>query len=163
MPVNRKYPLSELMRACREYPLRPRELLTFEYVLLGGFNDADADAVRVADLLRGMRAKVNLIPYNPGPELPYRPSPLERLLAFQQLLTERTIPAYIRISRGQDIRAACGQLRLEGIRTGDPARPFPPNCLQQPPLPPSLPRRGASPRNPLLSEEGAEGGESTCL
>ena len=115
MPINRKYPLSELMRACREYPLRPRELLTFEYVLLGGFNDADADAVRVADLLRGMRAKVNLIPYNPGSELPYRPSPLERLLAFQQLLTERTIPAYIRISRGQDIRAACGQLSLEGM------------------------------------------------
>ena len=116
MPINRKYPLSDLMRACREYPLRPRELLTFEYVLLGGFNDADADAVRVADLLRGMRAKVNLIPYNPGSELPYRPSPLERLLAFQRLLTERSIPAYIRISRGQDIRAACGQLSLEGIR-----------------------------------------------
>ena len=69
--------------------------------------------------LRGMRAKVNLIPYNPGSELPYRPSPLERVLAFQQLLTERNIPAYIRISRGQDIRAACGQLRLEGMRNGD--------------------------------------------
>jgi 23S rRNA (adenine2503-C2)-methyltransferase len=116
MPINRKYPLSELLRACRAYPLRPRELLTFEYVLLGGFNDTDADAVRVAELLRGMRAKVNLIPYNPGSELPYRPSPLERVLAFQQLLTERHLPAYIRISRGQDIGAACGQLRLEGIR-----------------------------------------------
>lgn len=120
MPINRKYPLSELLQACREYPLRPRELLTFEYVLLSGFNDADADAVRVANLLRGIRAKVNLIPYNPGSELPYRPASLERLLAFQQLLTERTIPAYIRISRGQDIRAACGQLSLEGMRTGAP-------------------------------------------
>jgi 23S rRNA (adenine2503-C2)-methyltransferase len=116
MPINRKYPLSELLRACRAYPLRPRERLTFEYVLLGGFNDADADAVRVGELLRGMRAKVNLIPYNPGPELPYRSSPLERVLAFQRLLMERNVPAYIRISRGQDIGAACGQLRLEGMR-----------------------------------------------
>ncbi len=124
MPINRKYPLRELMRACRAYPLRPRELLTFEYVLLRGFNDADADAVRVAELLRGMRAKVNLIPYNPGSELLYRPSPLERVLAFQRLLTERHIPAYIRISRGQDIGAACGQLHLEGMRTGDPRAPM---------------------------------------
>jgi 23S rRNA (adenine2503-C2)-methyltransferase len=124
MPINRKYPLRELMRACRAYPLRPRELLTFEYVLLRGFNDADADAVRVAELLRGMRAKVNLIPYNPGSELLYRPSPLERVLAFQRLLTERHIPAYIRISRGQDIGAACGQLHLEGMRTGDPSAPI---------------------------------------
>jgi len=114
MPINRKYPLSELLRACRAYPLRPRELLTFEYVLLSGLNDTDADALRVGELLRGIRAKVNLIPYNPGPELPYRPSPLERVLAFQRLLTERNIAAYIRISRGQDIGAACGQLRLEG-------------------------------------------------
>ncbi len=120
MPINRKYPLGELLRACRAYPLRPRERLTFEYVLLSGFNDTDADALRVAELLRGMRAKVNLIPYNPGSELHYRPSPLERVLAFQQLLTERDIPAYIRISRGQDIGAACGQLRLEGMRTGKP-------------------------------------------
>jgi 23S rRNA (adenine2503-C2)-methyltransferase len=120
MPINRKYPLRELMRVCRAYPLRPRELLTFEYVLLDGFNDTDADAVRVAELLRGMRAKVNLIPYNPGSELLYRPSPLERVLAFQQHLTERHIPAYIRISRGQDIGAACGQLRLKGMRTDDP-------------------------------------------
>jgi 23S rRNA (adenine2503-C2)-methyltransferase len=125
MPMNRKYPLSELMRACRTYPLRPRELLTFEYVLLDGFNDTDADAVRVGELLRGMRAKVNLIPYNPGSELPYRPAPLKRVLAFQQLLTERNIPAYIRISRGQDIGAACGQLRLEGIRTSDPGAAIP--------------------------------------
>jgi len=115
MPITRKYPLREVLRACRAYPLRPRELLTFEYVLLDGFNDSDADARGVAELLRGMRAKVNLIPYNSGSELPYRPSPLERVLAFQQLLTEGRIPAYIRVSRGQDIGAACGQLRLEGM------------------------------------------------
>ena len=112
MPINRKYPLRELLGACRAYPLRPRERLTFEYVLLDGFNDTDADATRLAGLVRGMRAKINLIPYNPGSELPYRPSPLKRVLAFQQLLTERAIPAFIRISRGQDIGAACGQLRL---------------------------------------------------
>jgi len=114
MPINRKYPLRELLRVCRAYPLRPWERLTFEYVLLQDLNDSDADALRVADLLRGMRAKVNLIPYNGGPELPYRPSPFERTLAFQQILVDRHIPAFIRISRGQDVRAACGQLRLEG-------------------------------------------------
>ncbi len=112
MPLNLKYPLGELLRACRAYPLRPRERLTFEYVLLGGINDSDADAARVAELVQGIRSKINLIPYNPGPELPYRPSPLERILAFQQILTDRHIPAFIRISRGQDIRAACGQLSL---------------------------------------------------
>jgi len=115
MPINRKYPLREVLRACRAYPLRARELLTFEYVLLGGLNDTDADALRVAELLRGMRAKINLIPYNPGSELPYHAPPRERVLAFQQLLTERRIPAYIRISRGQDVGAACGQLRLAGM------------------------------------------------
>ncbi len=115
MPLNKKYPLAELLRVCRTYPLRPRERLTFEYVLLDGVNDSDADAQRVAAMLRDMRAKVNLIPYNGGPELPYRPSPLERVLAFQQILTERRIPAFIRISRGQDIRAACGQLSLAGV------------------------------------------------
>jgi len=114
MPLNRKYPLSALLRACRAYPLRPRERLTFEYVLLDGVNDSDLDAVRVAELLRGIRAKVNLIPYNPGPELPYRPSPLERAVALQQVLTGQRVPAFIRISRGQDVHAACGQLSLAG-------------------------------------------------
>ena len=113
MPLNRKYPLGDLLRACRAYPLRPRERLTFEYVLLDGINDSDLDAARVAKLLRGIRAKVNLIPYNSGPELPYRPPPLERVLAFQQVLLKRDISAFIRISRGQDVAAACGQLRLE--------------------------------------------------
>jgi 23S rRNA (adenine2503-C2)-methyltransferase len=117
MPINKKYPLAELLRVCHAYPLRPWERLTFEYVLLEGFNDSDADARRVAHLLRGLRAKVNLIPYNSGPELPYRSPPLERVLAFQQILTDRRVPAFIRISRGQDIRAACGQLSLEGLRS----------------------------------------------
>ena len=118
MPLNRKHPLGALLEACRKYPLRPWEKLTFEYVLLDGINDSDLDAARVADLVRGIRAKLNLIPYNPGPELPFRPSPLERVLAFQQVLAKRRIPSFIRISRGQDVRAACGQLRLEGRATG---------------------------------------------
>ncbi len=118
MPINRKYPLSDLLRACRAYPLRPRERLTFEYVLLDGINDSDADAARVAHLLDGIRSKVNLIPYNSGPELPYRPSPLERVLAFQQVLVERGVPAFIRISRGQDVMAACGQLSLSSTEGG---------------------------------------------
>jgi 23S rRNA (adenine2503-C2)-methyltransferase len=121
MPINKKYPLADLLRVCRAYPLRPWEHLTFEYVLLDGFNDADADARRVADLLRGLRAKVNLIPYNSGPELPFRAPPFERVVAFQNILTDRYIPAFIRISRGQDIRAACGQLSLEGLNCKSPS------------------------------------------
>jgi 23S rRNA (adenine2503-C2)-methyltransferase len=114
MPINRKYPLSALLEACRAYPLRPRERLTFEYVLLDGVNDSEADAVRVAHLLDGLAARVNLIPYNGGPALPYRPSPLERVYRFERVLRDRGIPAFIRISRGQDIMAACGQLSLAG-------------------------------------------------
>ncbi len=114
MPINKKYPLADLLRVCRAYPLRPWEHLTFEYVLLDGFNDSDADARRVAGLLRDLRAKVNLIPYNSGPELPFRAPKFERVVAFQKILTDRRIPTFIRISRGQDIRAACGQLSLEG-------------------------------------------------
>jgi 23S rRNA (adenine2503-C2)-methyltransferase len=114
MPINRKYPLSELLKACREYPPRPRERLTFEYVLLAGANDSDDDARRVAALVEDLRAKINLIPYNPGPDLPYRSPPLERVLAFQEILRERHVPAFIRISRGQDVMGACGQLSLAG-------------------------------------------------
>ena len=112
MPINQKYPLADLLRICRAYPLRPWEHLTFEYVLLDSFNDADDDARRVAGLLGGLRAKVNLIPYNSGPELPFHAPPFERVLAFQKILTDRRIPTFIRISRGQDISAACGQLSL---------------------------------------------------
>jgi len=114
MPLNRKYPLRELLQACRAYPLRPRERLTFEYVLLGGINDSKADAERVGKLLHGIRAKVNLIPYNSGQEFPYRPPPLACVLAFQRVLTRQGVPTFIRISRGQDVRAACGQLSLAG-------------------------------------------------
>ncbi len=114
MPINRKYPLKELLEACRAYPLKPRERLTFEYVMLAGLNDSDPDAERVAALLAGLRARVNLIPYNSGPELPYRAPALERVLAFQEVLARSGVPAFIRISRGQDVMGACGQLSLAG-------------------------------------------------
>ncbi len=111
MPINKKYPLNVLLTACRNYPLRTWEHLTFEYVLLGGFNDAPEDARRVAKLLANIRAKVNLIPWNPG-ELPYKPPPPESVEAFRRVLEVKGIPAFVRYSRGQDIMAACGQLAL---------------------------------------------------
>ncbi len=110
MPINRKYSLKELIKACREYPLGERERLTFEYVMLDGVNDSDEDARRLVRLLNGIRAKVNLIPHNPAPELPYRASPMERILSFQKILVDKDVPAFIRRPRGQDISAACGQL-----------------------------------------------------
>lgn len=111
MPINRKYPIAKLMEACRNYPLRPWEHLTFEYVLLGGFNDSVEDARRVAKLVGNLRAKVNLIPWNPG-ELPYRPPDAERIEAFRKTLTDKGQRAFVRYSRGQDVMAACGQLAL---------------------------------------------------
>lgn len=110
MPINRKYRLDELIKACREYPLSDRERLTFEYVMLDGVNDSDQDARRLVRLLNGIKAKVNLIPHNPAPELPFRASPVERILAFQKILIDGDVPAFIRRPRGQDISAACGQL-----------------------------------------------------
>ena len=111
MPINRKYPIERLLEACAKYPLRPWEHLTFEYVLLGGFNDSAEDAKRVAKLLANLRAKVNLIPWNPG-ELPYEMPNQARIDQFQRILTEKNVPAFVRYSRGQDVMAACGQLAL---------------------------------------------------
>jgi len=109
MPINRKYPLAALLDACRRYRLGPREHLTFEYVLLGGVNDAPDDARRVVRLLDGIRAKVNLIPWNPG-ALPYRPPTPESVEEFRRILSEKDVFAFVRYSRGQDVFAACGQL-----------------------------------------------------
>ncbi len=112
MPINKKYPLSALMNACREYPLRTWEHLTFEYVMLGEVNDAAEDARRVVRLLAPLKSvKVNLIPWNPG-ELPYRESSPERIEEFRRILVERGVPALVRYSRGRDVMAACGQLAL---------------------------------------------------
>ena len=111
MPLNKKWPIASLMEACRVFPLRPGERLTFEYVLLDGINDTPADARRLVKLVGGLRAKVNLMGWNPGPELPYRTPPEERVLAFQQVLADSRISAFIRKPRGRDIFAACGQLK----------------------------------------------------
>jgi 23S rRNA (adenine2503-C2)-methyltransferase len=113
MPINRKYPLKDLFAACRRYPLRNWEHITFEYVMLGGVNDAPEDARRVVKLLAPLkRVKVNLIPWNPG-ELPFKESSEERIEEFRRILTDRGVPAFVRYSRGRDVMAACGQLALK--------------------------------------------------
>jgi len=111
MPVNRKYPIEKLLEACRLYPLRPWEHLTFEYVLLGGFNDSPEDARRVVRLLSNLRAKVNLIPWNPG-DLPYEKPDAARIEQFRKILADKDMLVFVRYSRGQDVMAACGQLAL---------------------------------------------------
>jgi 23S rRNA (adenine2503-C2)-methyltransferase len=121
MPINRKYPLEALLDACRNYPLRSWEFLMFEYVMLGGLNDSLDDARRVLQLLSGIKCKVNLIPWNPGP-LPYLESSEDALANFQQFLIERGIATFIRRSRGRDVMAACGQLALlDSGTSGDAA------------------------------------------
>jgi 23S rRNA (adenine2503-C2)-methyltransferase len=109
-PINRRYPLADLIEACRSYPIGDRERLTFEYVMLDKVNDSDRQARELVRLLSGTRAKVNLIPHNPAPELPYASSPMDRIVAFQKILTDAGLPSFIRRPRGQDISAACGQL-----------------------------------------------------
>jgi 23S rRNA (adenine2503-C2)-methyltransferase len=110
MPITRKYHLRELLDACRRYPLRPWEKLSFEYVLLGGVNDSDADARRVAGMLGNLNCKVNLIALNPGPGIPFTTPPPERVASFQGIL-RKSLPCYLRKPRGRDIFAACGQLK----------------------------------------------------
>jgi len=112
MPINRKYPLSKLLAACRNFPRGSREYITFEYVLLGGVNDTADDAGRVARLLADLgRVKVNLIPWNPG-SLPYREPTEQSIETFHRILLEKGVPAFTRYSRGRDVMAACGQLSL---------------------------------------------------
>ncbi len=111
MPIDRKWNLAMLTEAAREFPLRKREQLTFEYVLLGGVNDAPANAREVIALVRGIRAKVNLIAWNPGPGVAFVMPEAERVAAFQNILIAGGVPAFIRKPRGRDIYAACGQLK----------------------------------------------------
>ncbi len=110
MPINKRYPLTELLEACRSFPLPRGWRITFEYILLKGINDTVEDARRLADILRGIPAKINLIPFNEHPLLPFK-CPEERvILAFQETLLARGFVATVRKSRGRDISAACGQL-----------------------------------------------------
>ena len=110
MPGTRNYRLLDLLEACRGYPLRPWEKLTFEYVLLKGVNDTDADARRLPGLLARLNCKVNLIALNPGPGIPFETPDADRVLAFQSIV-RRSLPCFIRKPRGRDIYAACGQLK----------------------------------------------------
>ncbi|MBI5675880.1 MAG: 23S rRNA (adenine(2503)-C(2))-methyltransferase RlmN [Nitrospirae bacterium] len=126
MPINKKYPLKDLIKACRQFPLPPRSRITFEYVLISGINDSEEDAFRLVNLLKGIRSKVNLIPYNPphiainnhAPKSSARSSHFSRpsesdILAFKEILLNRGLMAVIRKSRGTDISAACGQLKAD--------------------------------------------------
>jgi 23S rRNA (adenine2503-C2)-methyltransferase len=111
MPLNKKWNLEMLIAAARDFPLRTREWITFEYVLLGGVNDEAENAKEVAELLRGLRCKVNLIALNPGPGIDFATPGEDRVAAFQKTLRDAGIPAFVRRPRGRDIYAACGQLK----------------------------------------------------
>lgn len=110
MPITRKYALADLIAACRRYAAATSETIFFEYVLLAGVNDSDDDARRVADLLRTVPAKLNVIAMNPAPGLPYLPPAPERVRAFQEIVRP-VVPCFLRRPRGQDVYAACGQLK----------------------------------------------------
>ncbi len=111
MPLNRKWNLEMLMQAARDFPLRNRERITFEYVLLHGVNDAPQHARQVVELVRGIRCKVNLIALNPGPGIAYATPEEHRVREFQEILMKAGVPAFVRRPRGLDIYAACGQLK----------------------------------------------------
>jgi 23S rRNA (adenine2503-C2)-methyltransferase len=116
VPVNRKYGLADLIEACRRFPLKRRSRITFEYVLLEEVNDTPEDARRLAKLVAGIRAKVNLIPLNPAPGIPFDRPDDDRINRFARILAERGVTVSVRKSRGRDIRAACGQLIVEGLQ-----------------------------------------------
>jgi 23S rRNA (adenine2503-C2)-methyltransferase len=111
MPINRKWSLETLISAARLFPLRPRERLTFEYVLLDQVNDSAQNAREVIELIRGLRAKVNLIALNPGPGIAFRTPAESRVTDFQKVLMAAGVPTFVRRPRGRDIYAACGQLK----------------------------------------------------
>ena len=114
VPPNRKYPLAAILDACRRFPLKKRSRITFEYVLLDGVNDSPEDALRLAKLVAGVKSKVNLIPLNPAPGIPFERPSDKRVDSFVQILVDRHVTVSVRKSRGHDIRAACGQLIVEG-------------------------------------------------
>ena len=111
MPINRRYPLETLLAACRRYPLRPHRRITFEYILMADVNDRPEDARRLAALLRPLRAKINLIPFNEHEGCRFRPPTEAAIEHFQQILVAQGYTVIIRHSKGRDISAACGQLR----------------------------------------------------
>lgn len=110
MPINRKYPIGHLIQTCHEFPLRERRRLTFEYVLIGGFNDSLLHARQLARVLQGLACKINLIPLNPDPKLPFKAPTDEAVMAFQRSMLDHNFTSSIRYSKGSDIAGACGQL-----------------------------------------------------
>jgi 23S rRNA (adenine2503-C2)-methyltransferase len=116
VPINRKWNIAALLEACRAYARQCDRAITFEYVMLDGLNDADADARELVRLIRGIPAKVNLIPFNPWPGAPYRCAPPERIAAFAAIVSRAGYPAPVRTPRGSDILAACGQLKTASER-----------------------------------------------
>lgn len=122
VPINRKYGIEELLEACRRFPLKRRERITFEYVMLKDVNDTPDDARRLARLLRGIKAKVNLLPLNEAAGIPFERPPDAAVDGFARMLAERGVTVSVRKSRGRDIRAACGQLITESSRTATPGR-----------------------------------------
>jgi 23S rRNA (adenine2503-C2)-methyltransferase len=114
VPLNRKYGIAEIIAACKRFPLKRRSRITFEYVLLAGVNDSPQDARRLAKLLAGVQSKVNLIPLNPAAGIPFERPSDETIDRFAAILAERGLTVSVRKSRGRDIRAACGQLIVEG-------------------------------------------------
>ena len=110
MPVNRRYPIEQLLQACRDYPIQKRKRIMIEYIMLDGINDSDEEARRLASILRPIPCKINLLAYNECQGIAYRPSSNDRILAFQDILRKAHYSVFIRSSRGSDIGAACGQL-----------------------------------------------------
>jgi 23S rRNA (adenine2503-C2)-methyltransferase len=115
MPINRKYPIEQLLEAVRRFPLKHRQRVTFEYVLLKDVTDSPEDAQNLVRLLKGIRAKVNLIPLNEAEELDYRRPSDEVVERFQNILVTHHISAFIRKNRGNDISAACGLLKSKEL------------------------------------------------
>jgi 23S rRNA (adenine2503-C2)-methyltransferase len=122
VPINRKYGIAELLDACRRFPIKRRERITFEYVMLAGVNDSIEDARRLAKLLTGIRSKVNLLPLNEAAGIPFQRPSDDAVNRFASTLAERGVTVSVRKSRGRDIRAACGQLITESARTQAPGR-----------------------------------------
>ena len=117
MPINRKYPIAELIQACRDYPgASNARRITFEYVMLKDVNDSLADAKELVKLIRGIPAKINLIPFNPWPGAPYECSPWEQIEKFAEIVNRAGYASPVRTPRGRDIMAACGQLKSESVK-----------------------------------------------
>ena len=116
MPLNKKYGVAEIISACKRFPLKKRSRITFEYVLLSGVNDSIEDARCLARLLAGVKSKVNLIPLNAAAGIPFERPSDETVNIFAETLANHHLTVSVRKSRGRDIRAACGQLIVEGVR-----------------------------------------------